>query len=270
MEVCLLESDIAYLELTDVISKFNDLYTIQSFTEDGNSGSSNKLSNMISAIKKKIEDFFKKIKDTLTKLFTGNEVAEIKKEMAEYEKELENKKMEALDSKKLYALTKSYKKKIMNATTKSEIDQIVADYKMKQKGCTHIVTAITAFGIAIGANRLAEKFRKDSDDTIDAIIRNNRAYSHDQIDEKTWNANDTALEKKRHRASEHSFSADTVSYYAKAVGAGALVYPVTLGIYQLYTTAAKAVQDNAVKTMRKAESMTSNGKESTDTDSNAK
>jgi hypothetical protein len=266
MELCLLESDIAYLELNDTIAKFNDFCIIQNFTEDGDTGS-NKLVKMIDTMKKKLAELFEKIKDTLSNLFKGNKVSKLEKEIKE-DSALESKKIEALDSKKLYALTSSYKKKIMNAKSESEIDDIIIAYKSNQRKCFLVVSAVVALGIAKGAEHVESKFNKEANDAGNELMNARVAYNKGYIDRKTFNDKDFHLSEKEYEAEKKGSIARRVAVGSKATSNVLLLYPMVSAILTIYTSAAKLVEKNSVDIIKKVEKMTSKGKDDSESNTN--
>jgi hypothetical protein len=233
MDAVMLESDIAYMELNHTIDSFNDYCIIQSFYEDTDD-KSEKTDNLLVKIQKKLKALVDKIKEVLSRHFNKQKV-ENPSEKA-YDETLNKLKVKALDTKKLYGLTKSYKEKIMKAKSEDEIREIVRQYKQAENGCFCVVTGVAAIAIARHSNKLIDALDRDSSYTLYRLRR-----THDKEAKKELN-------KRIDRNDRSRMIHGAVRYSAQVYAFVTLVPMMASAISQIFSSAMKRVEKNAVET----------------------
>jgi hypothetical protein len=142
------EADAAYLECVRASESAND-YLDGYFLEAGDSEKKGiiatlieKLKNLANAIGKFFTDLFSSAKAKLFK----NRAEEAVKE----DKELANKKIEVLDTNRIFKFTKSYVDKINKAKSVEEVDAIVNDFEKKRNTVGIFTVAVSVAGAVSG------------------------------------------------------------------------------------------------------------------------
>lgn len=158
MDVYSAKADISYLECMNILDVLENSEKISAFTESSDKSKK----SLIEKVKEKIQKLFDAIKEFFTNAF-GSKKYWDNKTKAVKDKHLENKKVQALDSRKLYALTKKYKDKISKAKTESEIDKIVEEYDKTSLKCVSTTAILSAIAICLINIKNVSDYKKDFD-----------------------------------------------------------------------------------------------------------
>lgn len=137
------EAEVADLQFDSSVSNImmNDCLFEESEDSDG----------FFSKLKKAVCDFVDKMITTIKNIFlkfSGSKAREKAEKAVKADSKLANKKVKATDWKKVHVLNKDVQKKINNAKSKEEVDQIMRDYKAKRN---KIIAATSAVTVTVGA-----------------------------------------------------------------------------------------------------------------------
>jgi hypothetical protein len=167
------EADLAFLECNHYVDTLTDAATIDLYTESGDD------SSFFTKLKNKMKDLVQKVKEFILNLF--GEKSERQKEIDRMNEELsakhlENTKMKVLDSKKLYALSKTFVAKIKNAKSEEEINKIVKEYDVKKTRCFVFAAAGAVIGFGVYEIKAADNLEHDYNVACDELEKAKGPY----------------------------------------------------------------------------------------------
>lgn len=238
------ECEIAFLECSNAIQSSTNLFLISSYEEDGEGNS--KINNMLARIRQKIQNLFEAVKTFLMNLFGKNDAGRKDLERKIKEKGVENKKVECLDSKKLYALTSSYKRRIENAKSNEEILSIMSEYETKQKNCIATMAAIASLSVMGVSIALTNKFKKEWE-VADA--KYSKEMTEHFFSYKSYSKMDTPVKKEWGKATAKLSAAqcgEILGAYGAVVSLCSIKYTK---ISELYSSALHAIKRENGKTV---------------------